>query len=76
MGAELGTDDALSNFAGMKIGDVAESGNYIGKNINITGFTSHGVNRAIGSFGRIGVKPNSILDALKNPLKVNNIVTD
>ena len=44
--------------------------------IKITGFTGHGVNRAIGSVGRQGVSPSSILDALKNPLKINNIVTD
>lgn len=44
--------------------------------IKITGFTGHGVNRAIGSVGRQGVSPSSILDALKNPLKINNVVTD
>jgi len=44
--------------------------------LKITGFTGHGVIRAIGSAGRMGVKPNAILDALKNPLKVNNVVTD
>jgi hypothetical protein len=44
--------------------------------IKITGFTEHGVNRAIGSVGRQGVSPSSILGALKNPLKINNVVTD
>ena len=44
--------------------------------LKITGFTSHGMDRAIGSFGRTGVKPDAILDALKNPLKINNVVTD
>lgn len=44
--------------------------------LKITGFTGHGVNRAIGSAGRMGIKPNAILDALKNPLKINNVVTD
>ena len=44
--------------------------------IRITGFTGHGVNRAIGSVGRQGVSPSSILDTLKNPLKINNVVTD
>lgn len=35
------------------------------------------VNRAIGDgFKRAGVQPDSILDALKNPLKINNVVTD
>jgi len=44
--------------------------------LKINGFTKHGVNRAIGSTGRKGVKPDAILDALKNPLKINNIVID
>ena len=44
--------------------------------IKITGFTEHGVNRAIGSVGRQRVSPSSILDALKNPLKINDVVTD
>ena len=44
--------------------------------LRITGFTGHGVDRAIGSIGRSGVNPSAILDALKSPLKINNIVTD
>ena len=38
----------------------------------IEGFTVHGLNQAITR----GVKPASILDAVKNPLKVKDIVTD
>jgi hypothetical protein len=32
--------------------------------------TRHGINRAIGDASRAGVKPQALLDALKNPLKV------
>ena len=38
----------------------------------IKGFTGHGVNRAIER----GVKPSAIKDAIKNPLKVGEVVTD
>ena len=44
--------------------------------IEISCFTSHGVDRAIGSLGRNGVNPTSILDALKSPLKINETVID
>ncbi|MCC8173572.1 MAG: RHS repeat-associated core domain-containing protein [Odoribacter sp.] len=40
---------------------------------SISGFTSHGVHRAIGDFGRKGVSPSGIMDALKNPVKVGPI---
>jgi hypothetical protein len=52
--------------------------NYIGgdaPNIGggrITGFTRHGLDRVI----QRGVKPEAILDAAKNPLKVGKVVTD
>ena len=37
----------------------------------ITGFTKHGLNRAVGDGAkRAGVKPDALLDALKNPRKV------
>lgn len=37
----------------------------------ITGFTKHGVDRAIGDGGkRAGTKPEAILDAMKNPSKI------
>lgn len=54
----------------------AKTGIEAANGLKITGFTEHGVNRAIGDFSRAGVKPNAILDALKNPLKINNIATD
>jgi len=38
----------------------------------IKGFTKHGVDRAIER----GVKPGAIMDAVKNPLKVGEVVTD
>ncbi len=44
----------------------------LGLKAGITGFTKHGINQAIER----GVKPYSILDALRNPLKVNKIVFD
>ena len=44
--------------------------------LKIGAFTEHGLNRAIGSAGRKGVKPDAILDALKNPLKINDVVID
>ena len=40
--------------------------------ISIAGFTKHGIHRAIER----GVKSNAVLDALKNPLKINNVVVD
>ena len=39
----------------------------------ITGYTKHGVNRAIGDGGkRAGVRPEAIRDAIKNPVKIVN----
>ena len=39
----------------------------------VTGFTAHGINRAIGdAAGRAGVKPGALLDALKNPRSINS----
>jgi hypothetical protein len=40
--------------------------------IEITGIAGHGVNRAIER----GVSPSSILDAVRNPLKVGDIKID
>ena len=63
--------------AAKAIGTKAAKGGIEAANgLKITGFTGHGVDRAIGSFGRSGVKPDAILNALKNPLKINNVVTD
>ncbi len=45
--------------------------------IKIKWFASHGVDRAIGDgMKRACIKPESILDARKNPLKINDIVMD
>ncbi|MEG0926854.1 hypothetical protein [Chryseobacterium sp.] len=40
--------------------------------VKVTGFTKHGLNRVI----QRGVKSSSILDALKNPLKIGKVTTD
>jgi RHS repeat-associated protein len=43
----------------------------------ITGFTAHGLNRAIGDgASRAGVNPAAILDALKNPIKIVEGIDD
>jgi hypothetical protein len=53
------------------------NGIYTQNGIKIEGFSSHGVDRAIGDgYKRAGVKPNAILDAVKNPLKIFDAVTD
>lgn len=44
--------------------------------IKITGFGKHSLNRAIGDFARKGVQPKAILDAIKNPLVVKDVITD
>ena len=59
-----------------RIATAAKIGIEAANGLRITGFTGHGVNRAIGSVGRSGVKPGAILDALKNPLRINNVVAD
>jgi hypothetical protein len=40
--------------------------------VKVTGFTKHGLNRAI----QRGVKTPAILDAIKNPLKIGKVTTD
>ncbi len=56
---------------GLKTGIVAKNG------IKVKWFTSHGVDRVIGDgMKRACIKPESILDAIKNPLKINDIVMD
>ena len=48
-----------------------------GASVRVNGFTSHGVNRAIGNGAdRKGVPPASIRDTLKKPLKINEVKTD
>ena len=70
------TNGYQHNRAGQVIGVAPNMGNppipvFKGGNV-VNGFTKHGLNRAIER----GVKPNAILDALKNPLKTGNVVTD
>lgn len=44
---------------------------------DVTGYTDHGLNRAIGDGGdRAGTKPEAILDALKNPTKIKEGIDD
>lgn len=51
---------------------VATKGFKAANGLNITGFSKHGLNRAIER----GVKPSAISDALKNPLKTGEVITD
>jgi RHS repeat-associated protein len=67
---------SLSRGATATLGNTAKSGISAANGLKITGFAEHGLNRAIGDFSRVGVKPNAILDAVKTPLKINNVVTD
>src|SRR5699024_270803 len=78
-----GNVEVTASRIGSKVAQVAEmeaanvaKGIKAANGLKISRFTKHGVNRAIGAFGRKGVKPEAILDALKNPLKINNVVTD
>ncbi len=66
-------DVALSAIPGM--GLVDDAGKAVVKtanNLEVSKFSIHAVNRAIDR----GVKPGAILDALKNPLKVGDVITD
>lgn len=58
--------------AAMIAEDGAKAAGIVAKDgTKITGFTKHGVDRAVGDAGkRAGTKPAAILDALKNPGKV------
>ena len=40
------------------------------------GYTSHGLNQAIGRDGGVGVAPSAYLDALRNPVKVTGVRID
>lgn len=55
-------------FAGSATQTILKTSN----GIKITGFTKHGLNRAIER----GVKPDAILDAIKDPLKTGEVITD
>ncbi len=59
------------------LGNIAAKGILTQNGLKITGFTGHGVNRAIGNgIERTGVSPQGIIDALRNPLRINDIKTD
>lgn len=66
---DLASDSLLAARGGSRI--VASNGT------EITGFTRHGINRAIGDgASRAGVKPGAVLDALKNPSRIVDGVDD
>jgi len=78
-GTEFAISSALGGFGGLlentsirAVGTAAKTVIKTANGIEITGFAKHGLNRAIER----GVKPNAILDAVKNPLKTGNVVTD
>ncbi len=60
----LGAGQMLITLPGMAAGIVSATGGS-----PLTGYTSHGLDQAIGREGK-GVSPGAILDAVKNPLKV------
>jgi RHS repeat-associated protein len=62
---------AVAGLSGMRM-QGGKGGMKAANGIEINGFAKHGLNRAIER----GVKPGAILDAVKNPLKTGNIVTD
>jgi hypothetical protein len=60
----IAAKDALKTRTGKAI---------VGEGIEITGFTKHGINRVVGDGAkRAGVKPEALLDALKNPTKIKS----
>jgi hypothetical protein len=64
--------DVGSQLASMFHNFLAAVGLTVG-GVKISGYTQHGVNRAIGDDqGRAGTSPESILDAVRNPTKVVN----
>ncbi len=87
-GRILANEDGFLRFGNNPMDEIVDAGSKVSKGgletgiiakngIKIEGFTSHGVDRAIGDgMKRAGVKPESILDAIKNPLKINDVVTD
>jgi len=61
------SDFERSSLAAKTIEIVAQNGT------KITGFTKHGIDRVVGDGAkRAGVKPEALLDALKNPKKVTS----
>jgi hypothetical protein len=58
-------------IASIRLATAARGAGIVASNgTRITGFTRHGVNRAIGDAAeRAGTRPQAILDALKNPTR-------
>lgn len=70
-----GINDIVGNVLSKKTSSIKQKIESV-NGIEITGFQGHGVNRAIGDFERVGLKPEAILDALQNPLQINDVVID
>ena len=68
IGWEIAGIVPIGRFAGKGVKLILKTVN----GIEITGYTGHAVHRAI----QRGVKPASMLDAIKSPLKVGKIVYD
>jgi hypothetical protein len=58
--------------AGKEVANEVTKGIKTATGSEVTGFAKHGINRVIER----GVKPNAILDALKNPLKTGQVAID
>ena len=72
MGNGGSTTKSVARTSGRFFGSATQTVLKTSNGIKITGFTKHGLNRAIER----GVKPDAILDALKNPLKTGEVITD
>jgi hypothetical protein len=72
MGTGESTTNNVARTSGRFFGSATQTVLKTSNGIKITGFTKHGLNRAIER----GVKPDAILDALKNPLKTGEVITD
>lgn len=60
-----------------KVGAGAQKAFVASDGTEIIGFTRHGINRAIGDDAkRAGVRPEALLDAIKNPTKIAEGVDD
>jgi hypothetical protein len=70
--AKAGGEVATAAAARQTAKEAAKGGTKTANGIEIKGFTKHGLDRAIER----GVKPDAILDAVKNPLKTGSVVTD
>ena len=73
-----GSGGGGNKASGNKAKGSSGSGNITTKDgTKVTGYTDHGLDRAIGDGGnRAGTKPEAILDALKNPTKIKEGIDD